>query len=85
MYLLTRFARVPNVGCRCREEGLERREQGPGRRSLFELADRLSGKQKQELACSFAVLQNTNLTNCVYGKTFGFMVYVVLLFMIYVS
>lgn len=33
---------------------------GPSRRSLFELAHRLSGEQKQELAWgSFALLQNT--------------------------
>jgi hypothetical protein len=42
---------------------------GPSRRSLFELAHRLSGKQKQELAWgSFALLQNTKTSAVVRSR-----------------
>ncbi|KAG0590333.1 hypothetical protein KC19_1G090900 [Ceratodon purpureus] len=61
LFLAAVACSLPSVGRRLKggEAGKEGNK-GPGRRSVFELARRLSGKQKQELAWgTFALLQNT--------------------------
>lgn len=66
LFLAAVAVSLPSVGRRLKGgEAAKEGSKAPGRRSIFELAHSLSGKQKQELAWgSFALLQNTK-TNTV--------------------